>query len=573
MEESTIQFRPVRGCVLLEGNPRPDALGKGLLHLLLHMPRLLRPSPLLFLALALAACSDEASLVGPDTSFAPVTANASAGVTSAPDLITVGNVREGADVNGTSADDTDTYVDFTVDQAAEIASCCSRFQLIPVDGGAPLTAIDVTNRSEQASTFTVVFEERFTAADIARGTVDDGILRNPTTGATNPPQSAPVSNGGNSENPDLVSVTQDGDQLLFEFDEAIDRDDDVIQNTSGLRFYTETGDAYSSLAVKPKEGSSTTLRAIYDLPEGVTLDDAVGGFVLAGTVVGTPDANDLNELDEVAPITVENTLAVVCPAAPETGETGDRSGVTEAPDLLSVGNFRRGPFTDDFEPTTCVDYVFDQPAYLKGTRSNFNLVPLDAADALPGSTNQTPEDDEAGDRVVTVIFPGELSAADYARGFVDTGVVNSSETSPTADDPLNINQAANIAPNTLTENPDLEQDLESVERQSNVWLYFVFDEPLTDDDIVQSTSGLRIYFPATSQNSTIPDAGAVKVKVVNETTLRAKFKDLPEGYRLSDAVGAFVVQGTVQAAQGSRGGNDGKNAFDETFLNVTFPNE
>ena len=61
------------------------------------------------------------------------------------------------------------------------------------------------------------------------------------------------------------------------------------------------------------------------------------------------------------------------------------------------------------------------------------------------------------------------------------------------------------------------------------------------------------------------------MKRVNETTLRAKFKDLPEGYKLSDAVGAYVVQGSVQAAPGSQGGNDGKSAFDETFLNLDFP--
>lgn len=525
---------------------------------------------ILTVALSLSAC-DQASV---DDSYALApTANAVAGITSAPDLITVDNVREGADINGTSADDTDTYIDFTVDQAADIVSCCSRFQVIPVDGGAPLTAIDVTNKTATTTTFTVVFEETFTAADIARGTVDGGILRNPGTGATNPPQAAAVSNGGNTANPDLVSVTQDGDQLLFEFDEPIDRDDDVVQNTSGLRFYTASGDTYNSSVVRTVEGSSMSLRAIYDLPAGVTLDDAAGGFVIAGTVVGDePDSNDLNELDEASPVIVENPLAVVCPAAPETGEVGDGSGVTEAPDLLAVGNFRRGPFTVDFLPTTCVDFAFDQAAYLNGgTRSNFSLVPLDASDALPGSTNQTPEDDQEGDVVVTVIFPGDLSPADYARGFVDTGVVNSDANTANAANPYNINQAANIGPNTLTENPDLEQDLNSIERGSNVYLTFVFDEPLTDDDVVQNTSGLRVYFPATSQGSTIPSAGAVKVKRINATTLRAKFKDLPEGYRLSDAVGAFVVQGTVQAAVGSRGGNDGKSAFDETFLNIDFP--
>ena len=529
---------------------------------------------LLGLTLSLSACDQAAPL----DSAAPIAGpNASAtttpSVTQAPDLATVGNIREGEDANGTSADDTDTYVDFTFDEEASIVSCCSRFQVIPADGGAPLTAITVVDQGTAATTFTAVFEEAFTAADIARGTVDDGIVQSTATGVTNPPQAAPVGDGqGITANPDLISVTQDGDQMIFEFDEPIDRDDDVIQNTSGLRFFTANGDTYNSSVVRTVGGSSTKLRAIYDLPEGVTLDDAVGGFVVAGTVVGDePNANDLNELDEAAPIIVEAPLAAVCPAAPQTGEVGDESGPTEAPDLLAVDNFRRGPFTADFEATTCVDFVFDQGAYLKGSLSDFNLVPLSGGDALPGSTNQVAEDDQEGDVVVTVIFPGDLSPEDYARGFVDTGVVNSAEGSPTADNPTNINQAANVPPNVLTENPDLEQDLEAVERQSSVWLYFVFDEPLTDDDIVRNTSGLQVYFPSTSQGATIPSAGAVKVKRVNETTLRAKFKDLPEGYKLSDAVGAFVDQGSVQAAPGSQGGNDGTNAFDETFLNVTFP--
>ena len=531
----------------------------------------LRMAPLLALFLTFAACSDESTLVGPNASpLGAVTANATATAasTTAPDLVSVDNVREGDDVNGTSADDTDLYVDFTFDEPTTIVSCCARFQLVPADGGDPLRAIDVLEQGEENTTFTVVFEDVIAADAIARGTVDDGIVRSAETGQTNAPQAAPVGDGGTTS-PDLVSVTRDGDQLVFEFDEAIDRDDDVVQNTSGLRFFTETADTYSSSVVRPVEGSSTELQAIYDLPAGVTLDDAVGGFVLAGTVVGDPNSGDTNELDEVAP--VEDTGAVVCEAAPETGEAGDRSGPTEAPDLLEVGNFRRGPVTDGFEPTTCVDFVFDQPAYLKGTRSNFNLVPLDASDALPGSTNQTPEADESGDRVVTVIFPGDLSAEDFARGYVDTGVVNSVSTSPTAEDPLNINQAANVDPNTTTENPDLVQDQGAVERQSSVWLYFTFDEPLTDDDVVQNTSGLRVYFPSTSEGSTIPSAGAVKVKRVDDNTIRAKFKDLPEGYRLSDAVGVFVVQGTVQAAAGSRGGNDGKSAFDESVLNVDFP--
>ena len=427
-------------------------------------------------------------------------------------------------------------------------------------------------------------------ADYARGVVATGVVNSDccNVGPASPAnvnQSAVVSNGGLTENPDVVSITLDGDQVLFEFDEPL-TDDDVVQNTSGLRVYfpqaSQTGSVPVAGALAVKRQSPTVLRAFFggDLPASpdgdlYALGEAVGGFVEQGTVqavAGSRGGNDgKNAFDELAPL--GDTGAAVCAAAPQTGQTGDRTGPTEAPDLLEVGNFRRGPFTDGFEPTTCVDFVFDQPAYLNGgTRSNFQVVPLDASDALSGSTNQTPTADLLGDRVVTVVFPGDLSPADFARGYVDTGVViNSAANDVSAQDPLNINQAANIGPGTETENPDLVQDQEAVRRQSNVWLYFTFDEPLTDDDVVQNTSGLRIYFPATSQGSTIPDAGAVQVKRVDANTLRAKFKDLPEGYKLSDAVGAFVVQGTVQAAAGSRGGNDGKSAFDESFLNVDFP--
>ena len=554
---------------------------------------LLRPAAVAAVLLTLAACSDESSLVGPDaTALGPtaglVTARVSATppTTEAPDLVSVTGftsvTQDGIDY---------TLVTYEFDQPVYLnGGNRSSFSLVPLDASDALdaTGIEPDTDVEGDDAVEVFYNGTVAAADYARGVVATGVVNSNccNVGPANPAninQSAIVSNGGLTENPDVVSITRDGDQVFYEFDEPL-TDDDVVQNTSGLRVYFPGADQTSTIpsvgALAVKRDSPTVLRAFFgaDLPlspdgDPYTLGEAVGGFVAQGTVQavqGSRGGNDgKNAFDELAPL--DDTGAVVCEAAPETGETGDRAGPTEAPDLTSVGNFRRGPFTDGFEPTTCVDFVFDQPAYLKGTRSNFNLVPLDASDALPGSTNQAPGADEPGDRVVTVVFPGDLSPDDFARGYVDTGVVNSALTSPTADNPLNINQAANVGPNTATENPDLVQDQDAVGRQSSVWLYFTFDEPLTDDDVVQSTSGLRVYFPTTSQSSTIPDAGAVKVKRVDANTIRAKFKDLPEGYKLRDAVGAYVVQGTVQAAVGSRGGNDGKSAFDESFLTIDFP--
>ncbi len=269
----------------------------------------------------------------------------------------------------------------------------------------------------------------------------------------------------------------------------------------------------------------------------------------------------MRKLVAMAIVAMVSVLIVNSPALAQS----TNSGPTDAPDLVSVGNFREGPPTDNGTPQTLVDYTFDQMAYLNGgDRSSFHLVPLDAGDALD-ARGVEPAADTEGDEVVTVLFNGNLLPADYARGYLDTGVINSDPSDVSSANPANINQSADISPNIVTENPDLVRV-----RRGGESLLYEFDEALTDDDVVQSTSGLRIYFAETSQSSTIRQKGAIRVERVNNTTLRAFFgSDLPEGKTLSDAVGAFANQGTVQAAQGSRGGNDGKNAFDEVLLDST----
>ncbi|MDP8939964.1 MAG: hypothetical protein M3N10_06690 [Actinomycetota bacterium] len=212
---------------------------------------------------------------------------------------------------------------------------------------------------------------------------------------------------------------------------------------------------------------------------------------------------------------------------------------------------------DQGEPTTLVDFEFDQRAYLKGgDRTNLHLAQTNGNDALD-ATGMVPEKDKEGDAVVTAVFPGELNPKDFARGYVDSQVVTSRKQGANKNHPSNINQAANIGEGK-TKNPDLI----SVTRDGDQLLY-EFDEPLTGDDVIQNTGGLRSYFPETN-NSSIQQAGAIVVERRNETTLKAFFgDDLPGNRKLTDAAGAFVKQGTVQAAKGSRGGNDGKSAFDE----------
>ena len=252
--------------------------------------------------------------------------------------------------------------------------------------------------------------------------------------------------------------------MLYEFDEPL-TDDDVVQNTGGLRIYFPEAEQNSSLseagAQSVKRQSPTVLRAFFgkDLPGGRTLDDAVGGYVAQGTVQaspGLPRGQRRRERLRRARAPRRHRRRSLRPGRRRRRNRERQAGPTEAPDLTSVGNFRRGPFTSQFTPTTCVDFTFDQVAYLNGgDKSNFQLVPRSGDDAISGSTNVNAESDQEGDNIVTVVFPGQLSPQDFARGYVDTGVANSAPNNISNENPANVNQSEDITPRTETANPDL----------------------------------------------------------------------------------------------------------------------
>lgn len=413
----------------------------------------------------------------------------------------------------------------------------------------PLKGIRVL-AGEGTTELTIAFEGQLTAANTARGTIDKNVVRVTGEGddTNNPPQAAPVVGATNA--PDLVSVRQDRNTLLYTFDQSIAEDDDVVQNTSGLRFYTEQAIDYGAQAVEQVD--DTTLRAVFDLPEGTTVADAVGGFVTQGTVVGADVDGDgtfePNELDETL---VGDPIVGFTTCPPSTvDETDLPAGWTVAPDLQFVGNFRQGPFTPELEPTTCVDYDFDQDAYLGGgNRTSFHLVPVDGGPVLDGS-DMVPEDDEEGDDKVTVIYLGDLDEGDFARGYVDANVVTSNAN---GDGPYNVAQADAVSNGGNSDDPDLE----TISEKSDNKLYFEFDEDLDQEDVVQDTAGLRFY----TKDATVYTAS--KVYLTNrEDVLVAKF-DLPKGVSARDAVGGIVTQGTVAAPDDDGDGTKEANSFDE----------
>lgn len=130
--------------------------------------------------------------------------------TDTPDLIQVHNVRPGSNLRA------QTLVDYTFDESTSIKECCNLFKVVPADGSDPIEASDVMDKTMVKTTFTIVFPGALSASDLARGIIEANVVRSETSFLLNPPQAASV-DGGASEtvNPDLVSVTVDGDSDDF----------------------------------------------------------------------------------------------------------------------------------------------------------------------------------------------------------------------------------------------------------------------------------------------------------------------------------------------------------------------
>lgn len=465
--------------------------------------------------------------------------------TIAPDLVAVTDVQKAGDLNGSDTDDTTAV--FTFDQQVD-ATCCSRFRLVPARLVGDNTIVAFRIVSGQGTTaLTLAFEGQVDT--VARGAVAAEAVKvagGPDT-TLNPPQAEPVTDGGTTNAPDLVSVRQDGDSLLFEFDQSVGKDDDIIQNTSGLRFYRQDATIKNSQSVHSTDDPAV-LRAIYE--NLVDVGTAVGGFVPQGTVVGadidTDGTYEPNALDEVlvgSPID-----ATVCESLP-VDESVLPGGWTDAPDLQFVGNFRDGPYVNGDVPSTCVDYDFDAEVYVAGDRTNFHLVPVDGGPVIDG-TSRVAESEVEGDDKITVIYEGVLDPSDFARGNADGNTVTSQSD---GDGPYNTPQSDAVSNNGNTDDPDLE----TLSVKSDSKLYFEFDEPLDQEDVVQDTAGLRFYLADTRVFT------ATKVYETNrDDVLVAKF-DLPKGVSARDAVGGIVVQGTVVAPDDDSDGAKEANSLDE----------
>ncbi len=230
---------------------------------------------------------------------------AGSGPTSAPDLQLVDNFRIAGDVNGDG--NTDTAVDFTFDQPADLQGGPGNFQLVPVESDSPpLDGINepLAGGTEPSETITIAFSGQIDASDIARGFVDPGTVQaaDSMDGDTNPLQSVDVSNSGNTGEPDLVSVERGNEVanfLVYVFDEEIRE----IGDTSGFNVYFADGTESSNVVSANITDDPTRVRVTFG--SGTNVENAVGASVENNAVVGTgeapgpPAGQDTNQPDEV----------------------------------------------------------------------------------------------------------------------------------------------------------------------------------------------------------------------------------------------------------------------------------
>jgi len=285
---------------------------------------------------------------------------AAAGVTDAPDLVSVGNFRA-----GTSADV--TAVDFTFDEAAYEGNASQGFHLVtttgadvvctgPASGSTTVPSGGTIAGGEGTTTFTVLCNEALNAAHwdattIVRGYDVAGAVGDAAggTGNTNPLEAADVSNGGNSDAPDLslvvfapASDSTSFDFVAYIFDESVSS---TILSSSAFGIYKSTGATTNmspGFCSRSTENNQTVLCALGN--GTINGSTYVGGNVKAGAVNDTDTSPNTNDADEVG----------VSPS----GSASAGADRTSGPDLVSVKvNSATSPFGT---VTHNVTYTFDE---------------------------------------------------------------------------------------------------------------------------------------------------------------------------------------------------------------------
>jgi len=214
------------------------------------------------------------------------------------------------------------------------------------------------------------------------------------------------------------------------------------------------------------------------------------------------------------------------------GTTTLPAGITDGPDLVSIGAFTANGSNTD------VEFVFDEAADIV-SQTGFHL--LDANNT-PGTVITSTAATGGGDTSLVVTFPGTLTRADYARGTIDPNTVN--DTSAT-DEP-NVLQAADIAAGGVSEDPDLNTvTLQEGPSTGYDLAIFTFDESIASADAfakfhLYNDSGAVVN--GTAFDSTPVSGSSVAVRFAEDSIARV--------------VGASVEEEAVTGTDGNKNEDD-----------------
>ena len=324
---------------------------------------------------------------------------AAAGVTAAPDLVSVGNFRAGSTIDVTA-------VDFTFDAPA-FARPGALYQIIGTDGriancqgpaagsttasglaapGGEGTTVHTVNCNDPVAAVAGAF---WTAENTARGMVHQGSVASSAAGANpNPLEAAPVANSGNSIAPDLTLVVFSPDAVVgsdvvsYLFDEAVTAGGGgggVYATSSSFGIYNSAGGQVQAPTCVRSSESSAVVSCFF-------ADNTLSGATYVG---GNVNGGAVTDTDADGP---EVGLAAATPngadeegVAPSTAATST-AGRTDGPELLSVTiNTVVSPFGNT---TFTATYNFDEDTAATGTAGT-----EDGSDAAAGgNSNGTVED-------------------------------------------------------------------------------------------------------------------------------------------------------------------------------------
>jgi putative cell wall-binding protein len=347
------------------------------------------------------------------------TSGPQSGVTDAPDLTKAGNFRQ--------AQTGQTAVDFTFDHKA-FSQSASGYDVVLTDGSTVTCTGPAAGASGTASggnaaggngtdTFTVTCDNpggvvglfpgtKITADNTARGVVGNNTVgTEPPNGQTiggtsgeacttsttstgnacNPLETAAVSNNGNSDSPDLVSVaitqgtgsgaTATDDTAIYTFDEKVK----VTGSGSDFHAYNPDGTQVPGTGTPVANGTGSPAfgtQVKVDFGSDTALDDAVGASVDQNAVKAQTTADggtgNNNQADEVG-VTPQGT-----PPTPL------KAGQTEGPDLTGV-SITPGSTSFGTQTLSKVTYTFDKKLTTGAVDTDFHLYLSNNDEVSPGN--------------------------------------------------------------------------------------------------------------------------------------------------------------------------------------------